>query len=121
MIWLSATVGTQERSVYFDIRDIDVRRTGSFTEGIVRGVLGDGQREFWGEVSLGEAVQVSILPFWEEDEKPTCFDEGIDPQLLQEQLAESVVKVFHGIVQLTADGRLQHGNYCCRSTATVAA
>ena len=53
MIWLSPTSGTEECSIYFDIRDIDLQWRENVTSGVVRGLLGDGSRELWGEVFLG--------------------------------------------------------------------
>lgn len=109
MIWLSPMAGTRECSVYFDIRGIDLRRTGSATVGVVRGIVGDGCCEAWGEIVLGEALQVNILPFWDEDERQGDFDEAVDLPLLKQQLAEAVTKVFSGIGQLTAGERLVFG------------
>ena len=106
MIWLAPMAGTQECSVYFDIRDIDVRRTGSATQGVVRGIVGDGCCECWGEVTLGESLRVDLLPYWDEEEKSGGFDEAVDLSLLKQQLAEAVAKVFSGIGRLTAGERL---------------
>jgi len=109
MIWLAPMAGTRECSVYFDIRDIDVHRTGNGTEGVVRGILGDGRNEFWGEVTLGESRQVEILPFWDEGEQSTPFDEAVDLMILKTQLADSVAKVFSAIGQLTTGERINPG------------
>jgi hypothetical protein len=109
MIWLAPMAGTSECSIYFDIRDIDVRQTGNGTEGMVRGIVGDGRSEFWGEISLGESRQVNILPFWEDEGKPASFDDAVDLFLLKTQLAESVAKVFSAIGRLTAGERLSYG------------
>lgn len=112
MIWLAPIVGTLEGSVYFDIRDIDVRRTGSGTEGVVGGIVGDGCCEFWGEVSLGGSQQVNILPFCDEEECLLRFEESVDLYALKKQLAESVSKVFSRIGQPSTDDRLQQGRGC---------
>jgi len=53
MIWLSPTSGIEECSIYFEIRDIDLKCRGDVTSGVVRGLLGDGSCELWGEVFLG--------------------------------------------------------------------
>ena len=111
MIWLSPMAGTEECSVYFDIRDIGVRRTGSTTEGVVSGIIGDGSCELWGEVTLGEKSQVNILPFWDEGEPPGSLDEAIDLASLKTQLAEAVARVFSGIGQLTAGERFSGGGF----------
>jgi len=101
MIWLSTLAGTQERSIYFDIRDIDLRRTGTATEGVIRGLLGDGRRELWGEVFLGTAPRVQILSEWSADGEVEGFDAEIDESLLKQQLLVSVQRVFSRIATLT--------------------
>jgi len=109
MIWLSPMAGPEECSVYFDIRDIGMRRTGRNTEGLVSGIIGDGCSEFWGEVILGETPQVNILPFWEAGEPPGSFAEAIDLPALKAQLADAVAKIFSGIGQLTAGEQWSFG------------
>lgn len=90
MIWLSPMAGTAEGSIYFDIRDITVKRTGNGTVGTVCGLLGDGQRELWGEVSLGSSPQVHILPLWTDEGQIESFPASVDESLLKEQLLEVV-------------------------------
>jgi hypothetical protein len=97
MIWLLTTAGTQECSIYFEIRDIEVRHTGSGSEGVVRGLLGDGLRELWGEVFLGETPGVQILSEWNDAGEVEGFDETVDEALLKQQLLASVQKVFSRI------------------------
>jgi hypothetical protein len=108
MIWLSANAGTEERSVYFDIRDIDLQCTGSAVSGLVRGIVGDGQCEYWGEVCLGEDPQVKILPFWEEEQEAAEIENQLDLQMLKVRLAGTVAGIFHGIGQLATVGSLQN-------------
>ncbi len=102
MIWLSTLAGTQERSIYFDIRDIDLRRTGNATEGVIRGLLGDGHRELWGEVFLGTVPRVQILSEWSADGEVEGFDAEIDESLLKQQLLAAVQSVFSRIGTLTS-------------------
>ncbi len=64
MIWLSPMTGTEEGSVYFEIRDIALQHLGNKRNGLIRGLLGDGQREIFGEVQLGNNPQVRIIPVW---------------------------------------------------------
>ena len=64
MIWLSPTNGTNDCSIYFEIRDIDLQCHGNVTSGVVRGLLGDGYCELWGEVFLGSVEYAQILPVW---------------------------------------------------------
>jgi hypothetical protein len=113
MIWLSTLAGTQERSIYFDIRDIDLQRTGTATEGVIRGLLGDGHRELWGEVFLGAAPQVQILSEWSADGEVEGFDAEIDESLLKQQLLVSVQRVFSRIGDLSPFDLLptEHCNY----------
>ncbi len=94
MIWLSPMTATGEGSVYFDIRDISLQPTGNGTDGLVRGLLGDGQREVWGEVQLGHQPQVRILPLWTDDGQVEELAPDIDEELLKKQLLEAVRKVF---------------------------
>ncbi len=94
MIWLSPMTGTKECSIYFDIRDIDLRRTGKTTEGVVRGLLGDGQRELWGEVCLSKNSHAQILPLWGDDGQIETFDDSVDESLLQSQLLAAVESLF---------------------------
>ena len=102
MIWLSTMAGTQECSIYFDIRDIDLRHTGNATEGVIRGLLGDGRRELWGEVFLGAVSRVQILSEWSDAGEVEGFDEAIDESLLQQQLLAAVQAVFNRIASLSS-------------------
>jgi hypothetical protein len=94
MIWLSPMTGTGEGSVYFDIRDINPQPTGNGTDGLIRGLLGDGQREVWGEVQLGKQPQVKILPLWTDDGQVEELAAEIDEELLKKQLLEAARRVF---------------------------
>ncbi|SHI52292.1 hypothetical protein SAMN02745165_00302 [Malonomonas rubra DSM 5091] len=94
MIWLSPMTGTEEGSVYFDIRDISLQPTGRGTDGVISGLLGDGQREIWGEVHLGSQPQVRILPLWTDDGQIEELSLAVDEELLKQQLLESVQNVF---------------------------
>ena len=94
MIWLAPMSGTEEGSIYFDIRDIVLQRTGNGTEGVVRGLLGDGQLELWGEVHLGNSPRVQVLPLWTDDGQVKNFAVTVDEGLLKAQLLEAVQQVF---------------------------
>ena len=94
MIWLAPMSGTAEGSIYFDIRDIALQRIGNGTQGVVSGLLGDGQLELWGEVHFGSSPQVQILPLWSDDGQVENFAVSVDEGLLKEQLLEAVRKVF---------------------------
>ncbi|HEY5673903.1 MAG TPA: hypothetical protein VIR78_09380 [Malonomonas sp.] len=102
MIWLSTLAGTQECSIYFEIRDIEVRRTGSGAQGVVRGLLGDGRRELWSEVFLGETPEVQILPEWSDAGEVEGFDAALDEALLKQQLLVSVQKIFSRIGRMAS-------------------
>ena len=86
MIWLSPKFGAGQRSVYFDVRDVAVRRSGNCFEGSIQGLLGDGLQELWGEVTLGNEPQVNILPLWSEEHGVEGFDEVLDEADLKQQL-----------------------------------
>lgn len=97
MIWLASMAGVEEGSVYFEIRDIALRRTGNGCTGVVAGLLGDGQRELWGEVHLSSSPQVQILPQWTDDGRVESFSLAVDEGLLKEQLLDAVQTLFAGI------------------------
>jgi hypothetical protein len=103
MIWLSPMTGTEEGCVYFDIRDITIQHKGNGTEGLIRGLLGDGQRELWAEVELGVIPHARILPLWTDDGRVECLSTAIDEELLKEQLLEAVYKVFAGVGACSAE------------------
>ena len=86
MIWLSPNSGVRQRSVYFDVRDIAIHRNGGSVEGLIQGLLGDGQQELWGEVTLGREPRVNILPTWSEENGVETFDEALDEADLKRQL-----------------------------------
>lgn len=96
MIWLSPMAGTEEGSIYFDIRDIVLQRTTSGHKGLIRGLLGDGALELWGEIYLGHSSKVQILPQWTDDGQVESFSAAIDESLLKIQLLAEVEKVVAG-------------------------
>ncbi len=102
MIWLTTQDGVQEHSCYFEIRAIDLQRTESGTQGCIRGLLGDGQSEVWGEVELGTRPQAQILPVWNEDGQIETLDEAIDEDQLKQQLVTAVQGLFARFGALTA-------------------
>ena len=106
MIWLSTMAGTQLCSIYFEIRDIEIRRTGTATEGVVRGLLGDGRCELWSEVFLGDAPRAQILPQWTDAGQVEGLDVAIDESELQQQLLTAVQSVFAQFRTLPALGGL---------------
>lgn len=108
MIWLSPMAGTEEGSVYFEIRDIALQQTGTERNGLIRGLLGDGQLEICGEVQLGKNPQVRIIPVWTETGEVETLSAAIDEELLKEQLLEAVQRLFAtvggwSVTNLTAD------------------
>lgn len=94
MIWLSPMAGTAEGSVYFEIRDISLQQTGNQSEGLIQGLLGDGQREVWAEVHLGKQPQAKILPLWTDEGQVESLGAEIDEELLEVQLLDAVQKLF---------------------------
>ena len=90
MIWLSPTSGTEECSIYFEIRDIDLKCCGDVISGVVRGLLGDGSCELWGEVFLGAEESAQILPVWTESGEVESFSAAVDESLLQQQMLSEV-------------------------------
>ncbi len=108
MIWLSPMIGTEEGSVYFEIRDIVFQQTGNEREGLIRGLLGDGQCEVCTEVQLGKNPQVRIIPVWTDAGEVETLSVAVDEELLKEQLLEAVQRLFaivggRSFTNLTAD------------------
>lgn len=102
MIWLSPTSGTNNCSIYFEIRDIDLQCHGDINSGVVRGLLGDGYCELWGEVFLGSVEYAQILPVWTESGEVESFSTAVDESLLQQQML-SEVKIFLQKLDNTGD------------------
>jgi len=90
MIWLSPANGTKECSVYFDIRDIDVQLSEGRSTGVVRGLVGDGSCELWGEVFLGKKEFAQILPVWTETGAIESFSDEVDEVLLLQEMLSAV-------------------------------
>jgi len=97
MIWLSPASGTAECSIYFEIRDINLQCCGDVTSGVVRGLLGDGSRELWGEVFLGAAEPAQILPVWTETGEGESFSAAVAESLLLQQMLAEVKTLIPGI------------------------
>ena len=97
MIWLSPTSGTEECSIYFEIRDIDLQWREHTVSGAVRGLLGDGSREFLGEVFLGDSESAQVLPIWTETGEVESFSAAVDEALLLEQMLAEVKTLLPGM------------------------
>ena len=90
MIWLSPASGTEECNIYFEIRDIELKRHGDITSGVVRGLIGDGLCELVGEVFLGVDESAQILPLWDESGFIESFPAVVDESLLLQQMVAEV-------------------------------
>ena len=106
MIWLSPTSGTEECSIYFEIRDIDLRWRGNVTSGVVRGLLGDGSCELFGEVFLGDEESAKILPVWTDSGTVESFSAAVDESLLLEQMLAEVKTLLPGMESVRNDCQL---------------
>jgi len=95
MIWLSPASGTKECSIYFDIRDIDLQISAGRSAGVVRGLVGDGSCELWGEVFLGHREFAQILPVWTESGTIESFPDEVDEALLLQEMLSAVKNLFH--------------------------
>ena len=100
MIWLSPASGTEECSIYFEIRDINLEYRGDVTSGVVRGLLGDGSCELWGEVFLGAVESAQILPVWTETGEVESFPAVVDESLLLQQMLAEVKTLLPGMGNL---------------------
>ncbi|SEA06787.1 hypothetical protein SAMN05660420_01098 [Desulfuromusa kysingii] len=90
MIWLSPASGTKECSIYFDIRDIDLQRSEGKSTGVIRGLVGDGSCELWGEVFLGQREYAQVLPLWTESGEVESFSDEVDESLLLQEMLTAV-------------------------------
>ena len=90
MIWLSSANELEARSLYFDIRNIDLHSHGDSISRVVRGVLGDGAWEIWGEVHCGEQESVQLLPVWTDSGEVISVPEDIDDIELGKALQQAV-------------------------------
>ncbi len=102
MIWLTPMTGTEEGSVYFQIRDISLRQNGAESCGLISGLLGDGHHEVWGEVELGRQSQVRILPLLTDCGQVENLSAAVDEELLKTQLLDAVQEVFSAFVSRSA-------------------
>jgi hypothetical protein len=116
MIWLSPTSGIEECSIYFEIRDIDLRWHGHVVSGAVRGVLGDGSRELWGEVFLGDEESAQILPVWTDGGEVESFPVAVDESLLLEQMLAEVKILLPGMDNVRNNFRSPDWQYSAAAT-----
>ena len=119
MIWLTPMAGTEEGSVYFQIRDISLRQNGTESCGIIGGLLGDGCHEVWGEVEFGMKPQVRILPLLTDAGEVETLSAAVDEELLKAQLLESVQEVFAAFISRSV-GSFDN-SFCFPQTLRVAA
>ena len=97
MIWLSPANGTKECSIYFDIRDIDLQSSAGRSTGVVRGLVGNGSCELWGEVFLGQREFAQILPVWTESGTIESFPDEVDETLLLQEMLSAVKHLLHKV------------------------
>lgn len=108
MIWLSPTADDNEQCFYFDIRAISVRGAGLLSEGLIQGVLGDGQQELWTEVVLGRQPKVNILPVWTDQGTVEGFEQQGDEADLKARLLDAIDDCFGKAAQMTCAGPAAH-------------
>ncbi len=113
MIWLSSNSGIEQGSIYFDLRNVEFHFTGSRLEGLIQGLLGDGQNEFWGEVKIGADSEVKILPLWTEDGEIEELLPHIDEEDLKQQLLGAIQARFAPSAYLAPSYPLNAENSSC--------
>lgn len=86
MIWLSVDSTHNEINVYFDVRHVEFDVTKSTHTIVVRGLLGDGCCENWGEVTLGTEEKAQVLAVWDESGNIECLRSDIDETVLSEEM-----------------------------------
>jgi len=102
MIWMTPMAGTEEGSVYFQIRDISMRQNGFESFGLISGLLGDGHQEVWAEVEFGKRPEVRILPLLTDSGQVESLSAAVDEELLKIQLLEVVQEVYTAFASRTA-------------------
>jgi hypothetical protein len=112
MIWLSPANGTKECSIYFDIRDIDLQFSAGRSTGVVRGLVGNGSCELWGEVFLGQREFAQILPVWTESGTIESFSDEVDETLLLQEMLSAVKNLLLrvGSIRENISPYLQHNS-----------
>jgi hypothetical protein len=107
MIWLSSAQGTGERSIYFDIRNIDLVWHERRPCGSIRGVIGDGCSEIWGDIQLGQEDSAQLLPVWHDNGVVETLSADLDGELLAQQLLVATRDFLEekGLLQGIAWGR----------------
>lgn len=86
MVWLSSNCGSSQYSLYFDIRDVDLKYQNGMISGVVSGLVGNGVCENWGEVFLGGNESAQILPYWDDSGEIEQLTDYLDEEVLLDQL-----------------------------------
>ncbi len=94
MIWFPTYEQNFAQNCYFDIRDAEIQYRHKTFSGMVSGILGIDEKEFWAEISIGTEWAIQILPIWNDDGQVDNLPESLNPDLLKTALADEVKKVL---------------------------
>ena len=100
MIWLSSARHAHDCSLYFDPRHFALRSLPEGLAAVVEGVLGDGVREIWSEISLGSVETVKFIPVWSAAEGIAPFPGDTDELSLRRQLLTTIKERIRELVPL---------------------
>lgn len=92
MIWLSCI---SEKDLYIDVQNVSWNFQDYEVSAKVQGVIGDGVRENWCEMTLGAEEAIQIFPVWNEDGSVESLIESVDESVLSQQLLAEVGKYLY--------------------------
>lgn len=93
MVSLSSVSGAGG-SLYFEIRQIELKGAGANASYCISGMVGDGCDEALIRVELGESAQVEIIPICSEDGTGGMLDERVGKGELTRLILEALAHIY---------------------------
>lgn len=106
MIWLSAMHGQSDVSYYFSPQSFELSCSEGVSQGIIKGVFGDGAEEVLTEISLGAQEYVKFLPLWSEFDGIASFPQSGEERILGSLLLDEIKQ------RIDIDNILASGQQC---------
>ncbi len=94
MIWFPTFEQNIAQNCYFDIRDVKIQYGPKAFSGMVSGILGIDENEFWAEIRIASEWDIQILPVWDDSGKVENIPDSVNQDLLKQALATEVKKVL---------------------------
>ncbi|MFO7578511.1 MAG: hypothetical protein R6W66_12375 [Pelovirga sp.] len=104
MIWLSSAHHAHDCCLYFDPRHFALRSVPDGLAAVVEGILGDGVRETWSEISLGPVEGVKFIPVWSAAEGIAPLPGNHDELSLSRLLLTTIKERIRDLVPLRGPG-----------------